>query len=200
MEQKTRFRKLIESAQIGRMAVKNRMIMAPMGTALSTGLGLVTDEMVSYYETRAKGGAGLIVVENACIDFPRGKQRSHALSIDGEETIPGLSRLAQAIKKHGARAAIQLHHSGRVARSGITGFQPVGPSPVASVGGELPQELTITVEADTLVFATGGTSNDQLYHSLEGVIPKLFRAGDCVQPRGIMEAIDEGMQIGLRIS
>ena len=150
MEQKTRFRRLIESAKIGGMAVKNRMIMAPMGTALSTGPGLVTDEMEIYYETRAKGGVGLIIVENACIDFPRGKQRAHALSIDGEETIPGLARLAQVIKKHGARVAIQLHHSGRVARSGITGFQPVGPSSIASVGGELPQELTIG-EIHTLV-------------------------------------------------
>ncbi len=54
MEQSTRFKRLVESVQIGKMAIKNRMIMAPMGTALSTGRGLVTDEMESYYETRAK--------------------------------------------------------------------------------------------------------------------------------------------------
>jgi predicted flavoprotein YhiN len=62
------------------------------------------------------------------------------------------------------------------------------------------QGKKMMVEADTLVFATGGTSNDKLYQSLRGVIPNLFQAGDCVQPRSIADAIDEGMQIALRIS
>jgi 2,4-dienoyl-CoA reductase-like NADH-dependent reductase (Old Yellow Enzyme family) len=141
MEQ-TRFRKLVESAQIGRMAIKNRMIMAPMGTALSDERGLVTKEMEDYYEARARGGVGMVIVENAGIDFPQGRQRVRSLSISGERTLEGLSRLASVIQKHGARAAVQLHHAGRVAKSQATGLQPVGPSAVPVPGGEVPRELT----------------------------------------------------------
>jgi 2,4-dienoyl-CoA reductase-like NADH-dependent reductase (Old Yellow Enzyme family)/thioredoxin reductase len=143
MKQRIRFRKLVESSQIGRMVVKNRMIMAPMGTALSDERGLVTREMENYYEARARGGVGMVIVENAGVDFPQGRQRMRSLSIYGERTLEGLSRLANVIQKHGARAAIQLHHAGRVAQSRITGLQPVGPSPIAAPNGELPQELTL---------------------------------------------------------
>lgn len=118
------------------------MIMAPMGTALSDEKGLVTKEMENYYEARAKGGVGMVMVENASVDFPQGRQRVRSLSICGERTLEGLSRLAKVIQKHRARAAIQLHHAGRVAKSQATGLQPVGPSAVAAPGGEIPRELT----------------------------------------------------------
>ena len=54
MNGKTQFTKLLEAAQIGSLTLKNRMIMAPMGSALSNEVGLVTEEMKSYYETRAE--------------------------------------------------------------------------------------------------------------------------------------------------
>src|SRR4030042_3927282 len=103
MNGNVQYTKLSEPAKIGGMTLKNRMVMAPMGTALSTESGLITKPMIDYYEARAIGGAGLIIVENACVDFPRGKQRSRALSIDGKKTFQGLSSLTDKIKKHGAR-------------------------------------------------------------------------------------------------
>ncbi len=121
MEQENRFRMLLEPAQIGRMVVKNRMIMAPMGTALSDERGLVTREMEGYYEARARGRVGMVIVENAGVDFPQGRQRVRSLSICGEGTLEGLCRLASVIQRHGARAAIQLHHAGRVAKSAMGG-------------------------------------------------------------------------------
>lgn len=142
MEQRIQFGKLVESAQIGKMTIKNRMIMAPMGTALSDERGLVTREMEDYYEARARGGVGMVIVENAGVDFPQGRQRVRSLSIYGERTLEGLSRLANVIQKHGAMAAIQLHHAGRVAKSQATGLQPVAPSAVPAPGGEVPRELT----------------------------------------------------------
>ena len=57
-----------------------------------------------------------------------------------------------------------------------------------------------TIPVDTLVFATGAISNDRLFNSLKGVVPNLYHAGDCVQPQGIMEAIEEGMQIAIGLN
>ncbi|MBC8512581.1 MAG: NADH:flavin oxidoreductase, partial [Dehalococcoidia bacterium] len=45
-------------------------------------------------------------------------------------------------KRQGARAAIQLHHVGRQAKSSVTGHQPVAPSSIPAPERELPRELT----------------------------------------------------------
>ncbi len=66
------------------------------------------------------------------------------MAIYDDKFIPGLSELSQAIKKHGARAAIQLHHAGRYSKSGITGQQIVAPSSISLPGMEVPQELTLS--------------------------------------------------------
>jgi len=55
------------------------------------------------------------------------------------------------------------------------------------------------VEADTVVLATGFVPEDRLFKSLYGKIPNVFQAGDCVQPRTLVEAIDEGMHVGLAV-
>ena len=46
--------------------------MSPMGTNYGGAMGDFTEGHVQYYEKRAKGGTGLIIVENACVDFPIG--------------------------------------------------------------------------------------------------------------------------------
>jgi 2,4-dienoyl-CoA reductase-like NADH-dependent reductase (Old Yellow Enzyme family)/thioredoxin reductase len=142
MKVKMKFKKLLERGRIGNMEIKNRIVMAPMGTALSDEQGCVTKEMEAFYEARAKGGVGLIIVENASVDFPQGRQRKRALCIDGARTQDGLSRLNEAIHRHGAKTAIQLHHAGRIAKSHATGLQPLAPSAIAAPGGEMPRELS----------------------------------------------------------
>ncbi|MFC2067137.1 FAD-dependent oxidoreductase [Chloroflexota bacterium] len=140
--------RLFEPINIGEMTVKNRLAMSPMATSFYTKDGLVTKRVKDYYEARAKGGAGLIIIENAAVDFYRFIQASNRLAIDTDLTLPGLTELAQVIKKHGARATVQLNHAGRHSKSEITGFQPVAPSLVSFPSGamppaEIPRELTI---------------------------------------------------------
>ncbi len=138
-----RFEKLFQPGKIGTMEIKNRIVMPPMATGYASEDGSVTDRLIAYYEERAKGGPGLIIVEISCIDAPVGRGLARQIGIDKDDFIPGLARLAAAIKRHGARAAIQLHHAGRQTSSRITGFKPVAPSPIPGRDGELPDELTI---------------------------------------------------------
>jgi 2,4-dienoyl-CoA reductase-like NADH-dependent reductase (Old Yellow Enzyme family)/thioredoxin reductase len=142
------FTRLFEPINIGQMTVKNRIVMAPMGTGFTTRDGLVTERGLDYYEARARGGAGMVIVECSSVDFPRGIHNFNRSVIDNDSTLPGLSALSQVIKKHGARAIIQLNHAGRRAKSSITGFQPVAPSAIPFPGQtgqqfETPAELTI---------------------------------------------------------
>lgn len=129
--------------RIGRMDLNNRIVMLPMGTHYADDDGFVTERLLDFYEERAKGGVGLVIVEVSCVDSPVGKLLGHMMVIDDDKYLPGLTRLARVIRKHGARAAIQLGHAGNATRSKITGMQPVAPSPVKRWGlYEVPREMT----------------------------------------------------------
>lgn len=122
--------------------------MAPAATNMATRYGLVTEQLKGFLEERARGGAGLIIVENTSVDFFRAVHSFNRLRIDDDLAIPGLAALAQTIQRHGARAVVQLNHCGRMAKSNVAGLQPVAPSPLpypcgGLVKGELPRALTV---------------------------------------------------------
>jgi len=144
------FPKLFEPGRIGTMEMRNRIIMPPMGSAHATTGGYVTERMKDYYEARARGGVGLVVVEVTAVDAATSMDMPGRLVVDDDKFTPGLSELAEVIHKHGAKAALQLHHAGRVAKSSLTGRQPLAPSPIPMPDGdwawaqtEVPRELTV---------------------------------------------------------
>jgi 2,4-dienoyl-CoA reductase-like NADH-dependent reductase (Old Yellow Enzyme family)/thioredoxin reductase len=106
-----KYERLFQPGKIGNLELKNRIFMAPMATRFARN-GEVTDAMVAYYEERAKGGVGTVVVEAA---IPRAEGYiSNRLNIGKEEYLPGLRRLAKEIQERGARAILQLNvHRGR---------------------------------------------------------------------------------------
>ena len=57
------------------MTIKNRITMMPMGTNYGEQNGEMSFLHINYYEQRAKGGTGLIIVENASVDSPQGSNR-----------------------------------------------------------------------------------------------------------------------------
>ncbi len=146
----SRFKKLFEPTAIGGMEIKNRIVMSPMLTSLQPKGHYGIDLHKDYYEARAKGGAGLIILEITSVDYDIGRTRDEQLRLDDDRFIPGMSEIAEAIKRHGARAAVQLHHGGFAAKSSVTGVQPIGPSAVASPGCDTPRELT-TAEITDIV-------------------------------------------------
>lgn len=128
--------------RIGQMELRNRIVMPPMGTKHASPEGYVTDEVKDYFEARARGGVSLIIVE-ATLVHPGGRAYEKLLEITDDKFIPGLNELVGVIHKHGAKAAIQLQHCGRLAKSALTGMQPMAPSPIPAPGGEVPRELTV---------------------------------------------------------
>ena len=135
--------KLFEPLTVGTMRLRNRLVMPPMVTNFATRDGFVTDRTCHYYGARAEGGVGLVIVEATCVEAPAGKGFYHQLAIDDDKYIPGLRALAGAIKEHGARAAIQLHHAGRNTTTAITGQKLVAPSAIPMPNGEVPRALTV---------------------------------------------------------
>ncbi|MEM1810143.1 MAG: FAD-dependent oxidoreductase [Thermofilaceae archaeon] len=146
--QKIDFSRLFEPFCIGPVEVPNRLVMPPMDTCYAGPHGEVTDQHIAYYEARARGGVGLIIVEASYVE-ESGRITFGELGVHRDELIPGLAKLADAIKLHGARAAIQLIHGGIQANVP----QPVGPSPIGRrmiPPARTPRELT-TGEVENLV-------------------------------------------------
>ena len=135
---------IFKPGRIGSMTLRNRLVLPAMGTNLGTEEGYVTDRLKNYHRVRAKGGVGLSITELVCVDPPKGKVSSRQLCIDDDRYIPGLRELARAIQQGGARAAIQLHHTGAATRADIIGTQPVAPSPIRRAPVfDVPRELTV---------------------------------------------------------
>ncbi len=144
-------RKLWEPFRIGRMELKNRVVMPPMVTRYAADDGFVTERSKNYYEARARGGAGLIIVEATYV-HRQGWAFANQIGISDDKFIPKLKELTDAVHKHGAKIAVQLHHGGRVASSDLNGLQPIAPSPLPGTTGETPKEMTVEEIAETVAY------------------------------------------------
>ncbi len=133
---------LFSPLQIGAMLMKNRIVMAPMGTNLASPDGEVTQNLINYLEARARGGVGLIVTEDATIG-PR--YHWNTLCLAEDRFVPGWRDLTHTLHAHGAKVMPQIMHPAFNAPSTLNdGAQPVSASPIPSrLLKEIPRELTL---------------------------------------------------------
>jgi 2,4-dienoyl-CoA reductase-like NADH-dependent reductase (Old Yellow Enzyme family) len=133
---------LFQAGRIGRLQIRNRIVMPAMGTNF-TGLdGVVSDRNVQYYAERARGGAGLIITEGSYIDVTT-RTRPRAIGSSADRFVPGLRRLADAIHAEGAACCIQLVHAGKLAPFKVIGCAPIAPSAIPHAAtGEVPRAMT----------------------------------------------------------
>lgn len=128
--------------QIKNMTIKNRIVMSPMGTNFGEVNGEMSFLHLQYYEQRAQGGTGLIIVENACVDYPSGSNGTTQIRIDNDNYIPRLYKLCENIHKHGGCVAIQLNHAGASAVEERIHMKPVSASDIPNKkGGASPRSL-----------------------------------------------------------
>ncbi|MVX60045.1 NAD(P)-binding protein [Enterorhabdus mucosicola] len=107
-----KYQKLLEPLKIGKVELKNRFIMLPM-TIEKVDNYHVTDDLVDFYEQRAKGGVGLIEIGSCyvCDCFgtePKYHTTTGACGCWDDEFIPGYKRIADVCHPHGAKIAAQL--------------------------------------------------------------------------------------------
>jgi len=145
--------KLLDSIQVGKMTLRNRIVVPAMNTNYPTLEGEMTDQQVEFYRARARGGAGLVISGFSYV-HPLGRGPARMLASYDDRFIPGLARWAAAVKAEGAKACLQIAHVGRRANPKTIGAQPVGPSAIAPAGGEVPRELS-AAEIEELVECFG---------------------------------------------
>lgn len=103
---------IFDSYKIRNIKIKNRIVLPPLVRFSIVGLdGYVTDELVQWYESIAKGGAGLIIVEATAVTYD-GKLRSNQLGIWDDTFIDGLKKIVNKSHKYNVPVLLQLHHAG----------------------------------------------------------------------------------------
>lgn len=130
---------ILEPIQIGQLTLKNRIYLPAMHLNMAQDY-LVTDQLIDFYAERAKGGASMVVVGFATVDTLSGGSTNIGAHLD--EHIPGLTKLADAIKDNGALSAVQINHGGKNSFSFMIGESAVAPSAIqARMTRETPRAL-----------------------------------------------------------
>ena len=148
--------KLFTPLELRGVTLRNRIAMSPM-CQYACEDGFATDWHLAHYGARAVGGAGLLIAEATGVE-PRGRITPNCLGVWKDEHIPGLRRMTDFVREHGAVPGIQLAHAGVKASRHRPlhprpnafvpldegGWQPVGPTAKRyGRDGLTPQELTV---------------------------------------------------------
>lgn len=107
------YKMLFSPMKIGTCEIKNRIVMSPMLMGFGQFDGCATEQLMDYYEERAKGGTGLIITEICRINDKHGAAAFAQLGISHDYQIPSLREFCERIHRHGAKLFVQLHHPGR---------------------------------------------------------------------------------------
>ena len=157
---------LSSPAFIGKLQLKNKIVMAPMGSNFAGDDGHTTEQLESYYEERAKGGVGLIILETSAITWPAGASMPYMIGFSKDEFVSDLKSLTQRVHQHGAKIAAQLNHSGKIAQEDTIAGRPI---PVPSIPKSQPSDMFGLLTQDEImnfIKAGGPDGKGPRYHEL----------------------------------
>ena len=147
---------LFSEFQVGSLRLRNRIVALPHGTAMVE-RGVPTDDDLAYWEERAAGGAGLLIVGGTVADRTGLLRDRRRAEVWNPAALVALARRAEIVHRHGAAMVVQLNHLGRESVGGTSEYAPVAPSAVRSPRDfATPHPLTVA-EIEELIeaFVTG---------------------------------------------
>ncbi|AEX85386.1 NADH:flavin oxidoreductase [Marinitoga piezophila KA3] len=122
---------------------KNHIFMSPVKTALATPkTGFITEELIKYYERKAKGGVGAIILEPISV-LKSGKEHPKQVMLDTDEHIEGLKKLVDTLHKYDTKLIVHLNHAGRVANPKASEVVKSSSAVKCPSTGVTPEELTL---------------------------------------------------------
>lgn len=146
--------------KIGSMEVKNRLVLSPMGTNSAFTSGRKDEQELDYFEERAKGGVGMIIM--GCTPLNEEiAQGSLEGTMDSYSVLPALTSVCEAVHRYGAKIVCQLTcGTGRNAYPDTLGRPPMSASAIPSAFDEnlICREMTkedIKGVMDGFAFAAG---------------------------------------------
>jgi len=128
------------SARLGPITLKDRIIKAATFEGRSP-RGVVTDDLIAFHRRVAAGGAAMTTVAYLAVS-PDGRTDRHCVVL-GDEAVPGLRRLTEAVHADGAAVAAQIGHAGPVANARSNRSPSIGPSRRMSAGGTVTRAVSV---------------------------------------------------------
>ena len=92
---------------IGKCEIKNRIVMSAMGTLMSNRDGTFSEDEIAYFEARAKGGTGMIIVGQGYLTADLG-QGVLGHYWDHYHIVPSARALTNRCKAYGCKVFTQL--------------------------------------------------------------------------------------------
>ena len=166
MNQKIKHPLLASPSFIGNLKLKNRMVLAAMGSNFASDNGHTSEQLNAYYEERARGGVGLIILETSAITWPAGASMPNMIGFSKDEFIPDLRLLTKSIHQHGAKIAAQLNQSGKIAQEDVIAGRPIL---VPSIPKSEPSDMFGLLTQDEImnfIKAAGPDGKGPRYHEL----------------------------------
>ncbi len=162
----SQFPLLTTPAKLGRLTLRNRMILAAMGSNFARPDGHCSEQLIAYYEARARGGAGLIILETAAAAWPNGSTMPNTVGFSSDEFLPGLTDLCQRVHAQGASIVAQLNHGGKLAQEDVAAGRPLPvPSPVKKSGSNMFKVLT-RQEMGNFIKSAGPNGQGPVYEEM----------------------------------
>ncbi|NMM61700.1 FAD-dependent oxidoreductase [Clostridium sp. P21] len=140
------FTNLLKPGKISNLKLKNRMVMPALEILAAGFNGEMSDDLISYYEERAKAGCGLIITAYASVDDEFSQSFAGAqLKLTDPRHTAGFTKLSRALHKYDTKVMVQIYQAGRQAvPSKITGKRIIAPSAVGfSLYDQIPEEMTL---------------------------------------------------------
>ncbi len=183
----TDFNHLTQPGRIGSLALKNRMVVSAMGVNLAEPDGSCSERLIAYHERQARGGVGLIVLGVTGVMWPRGANQPGQIAISDDRYLPGLRAVADAVHRHGARVAAQLHHGGLVGVEDIRAGRPLWvPSYPAAAASDLAEGM---LESEMRAFSDPDSPPPQLHvmtaEDIAAVVAAFATAADRARRAGL---------------
>ena len=149
---KRKFPNLSKPITLGNVTFKNRMFSAPMGGTDITADGCIGRGSTAFYELRAKGGAAAVTVSELMVHPETDGSHAFHLDLSTPGSLSSFAVTADAIRRHGAIASVELSHSGQYAGTYLTdrgkkkSLDQYGPS-----DGVRPDGLTVRALTEALI-------------------------------------------------
>ncbi|WP_310620058.1 NADH:flavin oxidoreductase [Flexibacterium corallicola] len=142
---------LFQSIKIGGVELSGRLAKSATVETRCTEDGFITDQLIEFYEEIARGGTPLIISGASSYNrYARGVP--YQISVDADDKIPGLKKLAQAVHRHQSKIFIQIYHTSRQALPEPVGRKDAqGPSSVREPTlGVKPRAMSIAEIQETI--------------------------------------------------
>lgn len=179
MNKNTKYAHVFEPIRVGRMTLKNRIVIPPMMPCLATPEGRSTVELSAFMGRLAKTGAGLVSFGESSIDMDRAYDHIATLNLGTDLYVPALAMAVEEVHRYGAKATIELSHAGILADQVLLKEKTrISPSPAPDYLQELYKGFDVEIMDQQMI--------QQVKHNFVDAV------GRCVQANFDMVTIHAG--------